>query len=103
MDFEIIYEDDTELAEFEAMNKGYRGDVVVVIENKKYKVYITSMIRLKQDFETEQQYYGYYIAEPNTLFVNHVTKNEIKHVITEMYKQGYFEKIDYRGFEKMQR
>jgi hypothetical protein len=36
MNLEIFYEDDTELAEYEAMNKGYRGDVIVKIGDKKY-------------------------------------------------------------------
>lgn len=31
---EIIYEDDTELAEYEALNKGYRGDIIVIIGEK---------------------------------------------------------------------
>lgn len=51
MNLEIIYEDDTELAEFEALGKGYRGDIIVKIGDKKYKVYVISMIRLQQDFE----------------------------------------------------
>lgn len=67
MEFNIIYEENTELAEIEAFNKGYRGDVVVIIGEKRYKVYISSMIRLQQDFETEQRDSGYYMAEPNTL------------------------------------
>ena len=55
MNLEIIYEEDTELAEFEALNKGYRRDVIVKLGEKKYKLYITSMVRLQQDFETEYQ------------------------------------------------
>jgi len=98
MEFKIIYEDDTELAEFEAKNKGYRGDVIVIIGEKKYKVYITSMVRLQQDFDTERQSCGYYMAEPNTLFVNEVTKKEIEHIITEMYNCKYFERLDNLGF-----
>ena len=44
-----MFEYDTELAEFEALNKGYRGDVTVKIGDKSYKVYVTTMIRLQQD------------------------------------------------------
>ena len=40
MNIEIIYEDDTELADYEAFNKGYRADVIVVIGDRKYKIYI---------------------------------------------------------------
>ncbi len=37
MNLEIIYEDDTELAEFEALNKGYRKDVIVKLGGKNTK------------------------------------------------------------------
>ena len=45
MSYKIIYEDNSEIAEYEAINKGYRTDVVVIIDNSKYKLYITDMIR----------------------------------------------------------
>lgn len=97
----IIYEEDTELAEYEALIKGYRADVDVVIEDKKYRVYISSMQRLQQDFEMEHKDSGYYMAEPNTLIVNEVTKKEIEYVISEMYKCKYFERLDNNGFQKV--
>ena len=93
MNINIIYEDDTELAEFEAFNKGYRSDVIVIINNKKYKVYIISMIRLLQDFEVEQQDSGYYMVEPNMIIVKEVTKKEIEYTITEMHKNNFFERL----------
>lgn len=62
MNIEIIYEQDTELAEYEALSKGYRTDAVVVIGDKKYKVYIISMHRLQQDLEMEHQDSGYYMV-----------------------------------------
>ena len=34
MNLQIIYDDNTELAEFEAFNKGFRGDVKVRIDDK---------------------------------------------------------------------
>lgn len=34
MNLEIIYENDTELAEYEALDKGYRGDIIVKLEVK---------------------------------------------------------------------
>ena len=99
MNIKIIYEEDTELAEYEALNKGYRADVVVVIGDKKYRVYIISMLRLQQDFEMEHKDSGYYMAEPNTLIVKEVTKKEIKYVISEMYNCKYFERLDNNGFQ----
>lgn len=95
---EIIYEDDTELAEYEALNKGYRGDIIVIIGEKKYKVYIVSMLRLQQDFETEQEESGYYLSEPNTIIVKETSKKEIEDIIMQMYKCKYFQRLDNMGF-----
>ncbi|MEW4412340.1 hypothetical protein [Clostridium sp. AN503] len=98
MELEIIFEDDTELAEFEALNKGYRGDVIVKVDKKVYKVYVISMIRLQQDFETEIQDSGYYLSEPNMIIVKETTKQEIEETIIHMFKCKYFERIDNCGF-----
>ena len=98
MNIKIIYEEDTEVAEHEAFIKGYRSDVAVVIGEKKYRVYIISILRLQQDFEMEHKDSGYYMAEPNTLIVKEVTKKEIEYVISEMYNCKYFERLDNNGF-----
>ena len=98
MDFKIIYEEDSDLVEFDAYNKGYRGDVIVIIGEKKYKLFITSMIRLQQDFELGQRYYGYHSAEPNMLFVTEVTKESIEKIVKKMYEERYFERLDNFGF-----
>ena len=98
MDLEIIYEDDTELAEFEALNKGYRKDVIIKLGTKKYKVYITSMVRLHQDFDTEYQDAGYYYPEQNIIIVKDVTKKEISETINKLYNCNFFERIDKMGF-----
>ena len=100
MNVEIFYENDTELAEFEAECKGYRSDVIVKIGDDQYKVYITSMLRLQQDFDTEFKDTGYYISEPNTILVSKTTKKEIEDIIHKMYECGYFERLEKRGFEK---
>lgn len=99
MNLKILYENDTELAEYEALNKGYRKDVMAVIGEKRYKIYITSLIRLQQDFETEQRDSGFYMAEPNMLLVKEVTKKEIENVIIKMYHCKYFELLDRFGFD----
>ena len=98
MNLEIIYEEDTELAEFEALNKGYRRDVIVKLGEKKYKLYITSMVRLQQDFETEYQDAGYYYPEPNIVIVKDVTKKEISETIKKIYNCKYFERLNKMGF-----
>ena len=98
MDLKIVYEEDTELAEFEALNKGYRNEVIVSLGTQKYKVCIMSMIRLQQDFEREYQDAGYYYPEPNMIIVKEVTKEEIAKVINILYKGGFFERLDKMGF-----
>jgi len=90
MKYRIIYGDDTKLAESEALTKGYRNDVSVIIDNKKYNLYITDLTRLNQDFETEVKQCGYYYSEPNTIIVREVTKNEITKTVEELFIGGYF-------------
>ena len=98
MEYKIIYEDDTELAEYEAINRGCRKDVIVIIGEKQYKMHIISLIRLQQDYEIERKDFGFYLAEPNTLIVQDVTKKEIEAIIAKMYQCKYFERVDNRGF-----
>ena len=93
MSYKIIYEDNSEIAEYEAINKGYRTDVVVIIDNSKYKLYITDMIRLHQDFDSEIGDYGIYQNEPNTIIVKEVSKHEIDKTINYLIKEGFFDKL----------
>lgn len=95
MSYKIIYEDDSELNDFESFNKGYRMDVAVIIGKKKYKLYITNMIRLHQDFDTEIENGGLYQNEPNTVIVKEVSKEEIEKTISELYNVGFFDKLGY--------
>jgi hypothetical protein len=98
MEYKIIYENDTELAALEAIERGYRSDVIVEIGGEKYKVCIMSMIRLQQEFKAERECYGYYCADPNMLLVEDITKEEIEKIIKAAFKEKYFEKLDNRGF-----
>lgn len=95
---EIIYKDTSEFAEYEALNREYRADVTVKIGDKMYQVYITTMLRLQQDFETEIQDCGYYIPEPNIIIVKEVTKQEIESIVNKLYRCRYFERLDRNGF-----
>ena len=95
MSYSIIYEDNTEIAEYEAINKGYRKDVIVVIDDRRYKLYITDIIRLHQDFDLEIEECGFYQNEPNTIIVKEVSKDEIEKTIDELYNEGFFAKIGY--------
>lgn len=93
MSYRIIYEDNTEIAEYEAINKGYRKDVIVIVDDRKYKLYITDMDRLHQDFDSEIEDYGIYQNEPNTIIVKEVSKDEIEKTINNLISEGFFEKL----------
>lgn len=86
----IIYGEDTEINEFEAYERGYRLDVEVEVDGKRYNVFIISIIRLQQDVESEILNYGFYVPEINMIIVNEVTKKEIEKTVEELYKRGYF-------------
>lgn len=98
MDCEIIFEDNTKLADIEGEDRGYRSDIIVRIGNRSYQIYVTSLIRLQQDFETEFEYKGYFQSEPNMVLVQNTTRNEIIETIKKMYECGYFEALDNFGF-----
>ena len=94
MDGEVFCIDNSELASFEAENKGYRGDIYVRLFNDKiYKLNVYDITRFKQDFEVEFQEYGFYSIEPNLIIVNEVTKSEIIKTIEGLYRQKYFDDI----------
>ena len=91
--YKIIYQNNIKLYNDEYFDRGYRDDVIVVINNKKYKLYIIEPIRLSQDFESEIIDYGYYQMEPNTIIVKKITRDEIEKVIDSLVKENFFEKL----------
>lgn len=96
----ILYENNTELAEYEALSKGYRKDVIVKIGSRKYRVYIITMIRLKQDYDEEMRTAGYYTSEPNTILVDSMEKEEIERTLLKMYQSKYFDRLENNGFDQ---
>jgi len=93
--YNIIYENDQEITEDEALNKGFRDDVIIAIGEKNYKLYITDMKRLEQDFNSEVENSGVYSNKPNMIIVNEVTKAEIKKTIEIMFEREIFKAIGY--------
>ena len=91
--FTVLFTDNTELAEYEAVNKGYRNDVFVKIQHDYYNLRIYDIIRLKQDFESEVEEYGYYSTEPNLVLVSEVNTENIKGIICRLYDDGYFKHL----------
>ena len=87
----FLYDD--ELSEYEAINKGFRVDVFVKIDNQFFNLRIYDMIRLQQDFDCCIDRDGYYPVDPNLVLVTEVTKNEIVNTVKNLYTQKYFNEI----------
>ena len=98
MEIEIIFEDESELAEYEAINRGCRNDVIIKIDDKKYKLNVIHIIRLQQDFMSDIETIGFYISEPLTIIVNDMGKESIKKTIVNLYERKYFDIYDRNGF-----
>lgn len=89
----IYFLEDTELAEYEAVSKGYRNDVIVAISELFYHIYIYDIVRLQQDFELELENYGYYSIEPNLVLVKEASKEMIQLTIKALFEQNYFDNL----------
>ncbi len=74
---EIYLEDASEQAESESIQRGYRLDVHVKINNLFFKVAIYDIVRIKQEFEIEIEAKGYYAIEPNLILVKEASLVEI--------------------------
>ncbi|NLW46988.1 MAG: hypothetical protein GXY86_06595 [Firmicutes bacterium] len=90
---EVFVLDNSELAEFEAINKGYRNDVYIRKDGKYYQVNVYHILRLQQDFQSEIEDYGYYAIDPNLILVKEVSNKEIIQTIIFLNRQMYFDEI----------
>lgn len=90
MDITISYQYDTEQDALEAETRGYRCDVVVTVGERKYELFIMTMIRLQQVFEISVKDYGYYWPKRNMVIVNESTKAEIENTIKKLAQGGFF-------------
>ena len=89
----ILCLDDSELMEFNSINKGYRGDIYVKLNDSYYNLNFYDIVRLKQDFEKEIEDYGIFSPDPNIVIVKDVNKNEIKESIENLKRKKYFDEI----------
>ena len=94
---EIFFCDNTERAIVEAQAKGYREDVIVYENGKKYKIAVYSMDRLYDDFTLEMMQYGYFQIPTNLIIVEEVTLDEIQKTIHKLQQCKFFEKIKDEG------
>jgi hypothetical protein len=65
----IYCEDNSELAELEASDRGYRSDIYVKTNTYIYHLHVYYIVRLQQDFETEFELHGYFGIDPNVILV----------------------------------
>lgn len=89
----IYFANDSDIAELEAISKGYRTDVFVKINESIYSINIYTMNRLTQDFQSEVNNYGFYAPEPNLVIVVESKKNEIIETVKKIFKQQFFNDI----------
>ena len=90
---EIFFSEDSELSEFEAINKGCRLDVFVKMHQAIYHVRLYTFIRLQQDFEDAIEEDGYYCPDPNIILIKEANKEEIVSAIKWLSKQCYFSQL----------
>ncbi|MBR4342259.1 MAG: hypothetical protein IKP88_06105 [Lachnospiraceae bacterium] len=91
--FNVFFETDSELAEWEAENRGWRNDVYVAINDDIFRLNIYTPTRLLQDYETEIKDYGYYPIDCNIVLVPYAKKETIIATIHKLVEQGYFREI----------
>lgn len=92
-EIKVYFLEDTELAEYEAISKGYRNDVIVSVSDNFYHVYIYDVVRLQQDFDSELEEHGYYSIEPNLILVKEVSRENIHLTVKTLYEQKYFDSL----------
>lgn len=86
--------DNSELTEFESSSRGYRSDIYVkTMTGNIYHLYVYDITRLKQDFETEIEVYGFFGIEPNIILVEKVILNDIKLTIKKLFAQKFFDHL----------
>ena len=77
MEIKIYFDEDTEYSEFMYYNKDYRLGIIVVLNNKKYKLNIYGITRLNQEFNDCLNNNEVFYIEPNLIIVKEVTKENI--------------------------
>jgi predicted PilT family ATPase len=90
---DIFFSSDTELSEWEAINKEWRNDVYVFYNDFMFQLNIYTPVRLLQDFETEIKDYGFYSVDENIVLVQSTDKKTIISSLLKLYDEGYFNKI----------
>lgn len=88
---------DDERTEWEAVQKGWRNDVIVYCNDSFFQLNMFTPLRLTQDFETEIESYGFYAVDENIVLVSAADKQTVVFTILKLYETDYFDKI--KSFE----
>ena len=75
----------------ESLNKGFRNDIFVSINNVYYKLTVYDKCRLIQDFDLEFSQEGSFVPEPNMLIVSTLENENIIKTIYAAYHEGLFD------------
>jgi len=87
---EIFFSEDSEWTEFDIVNKGWRGDIWVKINQDAYHVCAYRLDRLQDDFNYTIKEGDFYVPDHNLIFVTETSKKEIVDTINYLAKQKYF-------------
>lgn len=90
---EVYFDENSELAELEAIHKGYRVGVYVKVEEEFYQLSVYTITRLNQDFEEEVNAYGIYDPEVNLVLVDEANTESIIKIAQRCFDIGYFNDI----------
>ena len=90
---EVYFGDESELAEWEAGQKGFRSDVYVRATGHLYKVAVYGIGRLHQSFDSGFETSGFYQMEPNMVLVSDAGKAEIVETLNQLHLRGFFAKL----------
>ena len=83
--------DDSERTADEAIDRGFRNDIFVKIDNLFYRISIYNITRLSQEFLHDIEEFGFYGIDNNIVLVREVEKEIIFQTVEYLTKRNYFE------------
>ena len=92
-EIQVFCTDNSDYAEVVCIDKGYRGDIYVKVNDEYFNLNVYDPVRLKQDFEHEYEEYGFFFSDPNLVIVPEVNRQEIVEIAKHLFKSKYFERI----------
>jgi signal peptidase I len=72
-----------------SFGKGYRGDIVVIVDKNYYELSFYEPTRLNQDIHNEDEVF----AIPNLIVIPAITLNYMIKAVEYLHRQSYFDNI----------